>query len=789
MPVRSSSLFKKLFLFLLVLLTGLCVAAYGLLRASLPSLDGEQPMKGLTQTATLERDAGGMAVLSAGNRLDLARATGFAHGQERFFQMDLLRRNSAGELSALFGEAALDYDRKIRLHRFRHRAEQLIENLSADHRQLILAYTEGVNQGLASLSAKPFEYYLLQSELVSWQPADTLLTLYSMYLDLQDDDGSRDFSLTLMRDHLPDGLYAFLHPAGSEWDAPIDNSIRAPSAIPAEKWPQSHSQELVQLDGESEDRLVGSNNWAVSGELTPYRSAMLADDMHLGIRVPNIWYKAQFNWTEADRTHQITGVTLPGTPLMVVGSNGHLAWGFTNSYGDWSDLIRLQLDETGEKYLTPEGYLSFQPVNETIRVKGQPAVTHTFRETIWGPVIGEDAEGNLLAYRWVAHDPEGANMNLIGMEQARTVEDGFAVGARAGIPAQNLVMADSQGNIGWTVAGAMPIRFGYDGRYISDWSQGNQGWAGYRHAEDYPRLLNPEQHRLWTANSRVVGGSMYDKIGDGGYALGARSRQIRDDLFAKERFSEQDLLAIQLDDEAVFLSPWRELLLNVVVPGSQHPQLDDIRQALKDWSGHAAEDDLGYLLVRQFRLNVRDKVYQDLNRAMLEQSDRFDFNSVRNQLEVPLWQLVSARPAHLVPSDFNSWQELFNMALTDTLAGLDEDYGDWRQLNWGQFNQVEIRHPLSAFVPLLGKLTDMPAMPLAGDSFMPRVARNAFGASQRLVVAPGHEDKAIFHMPSSQAGHPLSPYFGVGHEGWRTGQATGMLPGDIQYRLTLVPSN
>ncbi|MBT1063080.1 penicillin acylase family protein [Bowmanella sp. Y26] len=783
----TSRILKITFLGLLSLILLVLLGTYLLLRASLPQLDGQQSLPDLQQEVTVTRDESGMAVFTAQNRLDLARAVGFVHGQERFFQMDLLRRNSAGELSALFGEAAVNRDKEIRLHRFRDRAERILATMPEEHQKIIQAYTEGVNQGLEQLGARSFEYYLLSLEPAKWQPADTMLTLYSMYLDLQHHDGRRDFSLSLMKAHLPADLYAFLHPEGSQWDAPIDDSLRSTSPLPSSGWPSSNNQQLVMLDNQPEDRTIGSNNWAVGGALSPYQAGILADDMHLGLRVPNIWFKAQFNWQQHGQAHQVTGVTLPGTPLMVVGSNGKLAWGFTNSYGDWSDLIRLKLNEAGDQYLTPAGYQPFDYVSQQINIKGAPTQTIQVKETIWGPVVSEDEDGTPLALRWVAHDNQGANLNLIGLELAENVEQGADVGATAGMPAQNLMMADSQGNIGWTISGPMPIRYGFDGRYIADWSDGSAGWSGYRSAEDYPKVINPTEHRLWTANSRVVGGDMYDKIGDGGYALGARNQQIRDGLRNKDRFNEQDLLDIQLDDRAVFLTPWRDFMLSSVLPGSHHPQKALVKEALQNWTARASEHDLGYLLVRQFRLNLRDKVYQDLNRLMLEHSGRFNFNAVRNQMEAPLWQMVSEQPAHLIPSDFDSWQELFNAALTDSLAKLDADFGDWRTLTWGQFNAVDIRHPLSAFVPLLGNLTDMPKELLAGDSFMPRVAQSSSGASQRLVVAPGHEDKAIFHMPSSQAGHPLSPYFGVGHEAWRSGQRTGLLPGPARYNLTLQP--
>jgi len=783
---------KKACLLIVFLIASAAISGYFTLRASLPKLEGQQALPGLSQPVQIHRDKLGVALLSAKSRLDLARATGFLHAQERFFQMDLLRRNAAGELSALFGKAAIKRDKKIRLHQFRKRAESFIPQYSPQHQQLLLAYTQGVNNGLQGLSAKPFEYWLLNETPQPWQPADTILTLYSMYLDLQQYDGRRDISIDLMRQHLPQDLAQFLDPAGSQWDAPIDNTTRPTSPIPDNVWPLTKEHVAkASVNMQPADLLPGSNNWAVSGELTSYGGAMLANDMHLGIRVPNTWFRASFEWQQDGETHRVHGLSLPGTPNLIVGSNEHLAWGFTNSYGDWSDVIRLKLDANKEKYLTPHGYRSFHSENETIAVSGGNDETLTIKLTQWGPVIGQDQQGNLLVYRWVAHDLQGANLNIIGMETAHSVQQGMQVAATSGMPAQNMMLADKQGQIGWTISGPIPNRQGFDGRQLSDWSDGSQNWLGYLAGPNYPKVLNPEQHRLWTANSRVVGGEMYRKIGDGGYALGARSRQIRDNLYAKQHFSEQDLLNIQLDDKAIFLTPWRQLLLEQVLPTTEFEHKQGAVEAIQNWSGHASTDDLGYLLVRQFRLKTRKLVFTQLNNYLSQQHQAFNFRSISNQLEAPLWQLVSQQPAHLLPKGYHSWQQLLTSALTQTLQQLNNQYVDWRKLSWGEFNHVEVQHPMSSVVPMLDKLANMQAQPQAGDTYMPRISgktrRGAFGSSQRLVVAPGQEKNAILHMPSSQSGHPLSPYFGAGHQDWAQGNPTPLLPGNSKYQLQLMP--
>lgn len=789
-------------------------SGYWWLMQSRPALDGVEYAVGLADTATIARDRQGMPTITATSRLDLARATGFVHGQERFFQMDLLRRNAAGELAALFGEAALAHDKSVRLHQFRMRARRGVQLLPDHHRAILRAYTQGVNSGLQALDAAPFEYSLLEASAEPWREADSLLTVYSMYLDLQERDGATERSRTLLRQFLPQDMYAFINAAGGEWDAPIDGSVGDNPALPKNTWPSAQMDRLnnfhthrlgphrLEPDGlepkgldpqsqqaQAAEPSLGSNNWAIAGQLTYYDSAMLANDMHLGIKVPNIWFRAHLKWRENQDVHQLLGVTLPGTPALIVGSNTRVAWGFTNSYGDWSDVIQLQLNPAGDQYLTPDGYQVFHTVTERIAVKGGAEHVLKIKQTIWGPVIAEDGAGNLLAYRWMAHDTVATNLNIIELEQASSAREVLSMAPALGIPAQNLVVADHRGNIGWAVTNNIPQRFGFSGEFVSDWSDGSKGWAGYLPKSDNPTIYNPSNGRIWTANSRVVGGAMYSAIGDGGYALGARAKQISQGLSAKTLFSETDLLAIQLDQRALFLRRWHALLLDQVLPHSSRADAPALNQALRDWSAAASVADQGYLITRQFRLAVRQLIFADLQHHLTALDGAFSLRRLHHNTEYALWAMASEQPSHLLPSAYASWQELLLQALDTALQALDNQYGSWQDVTWGQFNQVSIKHPMSAHLAGLRWLLDMPAQPQPGDTHMPRVAGNQFGASQRLVVAPGHEHRGILHMPSSQAAHPLLPYFGAEHDHWLRGRPTPLLPGATAYLLLLQPAS
>ncbi|MBT8101033.1 MAG: penicillin acylase family protein, partial [Gammaproteobacteria bacterium] len=317
---------------LLFIITALLV--WAMLRASLPQLDGDVNVLGLSAPVKIERDANGVPTLHAANRNDLAFATGFVHGQDRFFQMDLSRRNSAGELSELVGVVALEHDRRVRLHRFRARAEKILADEGPQEIALLGAYAAGVNAALDATGAKPFEYFVLGSEPKPWQPADSLLVGYSMFLDLNDERADRDVQRGFAARVLAPDVFAFLYPEGTRWDAPIMGEARAELPVPGPELLDLREFRLptASLPPPADRLLPGSNNWAVSGALTGDGRAIIANDMHLGLRTPSVFYRARLKYIEQEVV-DLTGVTLPGVPILVAGSNGHVAWAFTNSYG------------------------------------------------------------------------------------------------------------------------------------------------------------------------------------------------------------------------------------------------------------------------------------------------------------------------------------------------------------------------------------------------------------------------------------------------------------------------
>ncbi|HUO95476.1 MAG TPA: penicillin acylase family protein [Steroidobacteraceae bacterium] len=769
-------------------------AAWLTLRASLPVLDGHATTRAIGERLTIERDAEGAVTVSGATRADVAFGLGYAHGQDRFFQMDLLRRAAAGELSALFGSATLEADRELRLHRFRSMARAALANGAPEQRALLEVYAAGVNAGLGSLRARPFEYLLLRSAPEPWRAEDSVLAVLAMFLQLQEPDGHTKLQNGLIREALPASAARFVLAAAPAWEAALDGSQSEAPVVPsAAEYDLAH---VGSLDFEPPPRhsrsrpASGSNNWAVAGARTATGAALVANDMHLGLRVPNTWYRARLRVT-GDAAADVTGVTLPGTPAVVTGSNTHVAWAFTNSYGDYEDLIRVVPDPADPaRYLSAAGARPFTHSHEKILVNGANPVELDVVGTEWGPVVARDERGRAFALEWTAHDPSAVNLELVALERVTTVREALAVAARAGIPAQNFVCGDRDGHIGWTIAGQVPTRRAGDAsvpRASDDPAVGFDGWLA---PASHPTLVDLAGGQIATANARVVGGGALAAIGDGGYDRGARARQILAGLRARgDKQTPADALAVQLDDRSLFLARWHELLLELLdaTATANQPRRLQLRAALPSWTGHAAIDDAAYRLVRAFRAEVERRVFFALIAPARVKNPSFRF-SVPASFEGPLWTLIEGRPAHLLPPGYADWKSFLLAAADAAVAGLDADCPKLLDCTWGRANRTRIRHPLSGAVPGLGNLLDLPPEMLPGDEDMPRVQGPAFGASERFAVSPGHEADGYFEMPGGQSGHPLSPYYRAGHEHWAHGAPPApFLPGPATHTLILTP--
>jgi len=800
----------------LILLIVAGVVFWLAVRASLPQLDGTLRLSGLKEQVVVERDGLGVPTIRAHNRLDAARATGFLHAQDRFFHMDLSRRMGAGELAELLGPGVLDLDRGFRLHRLRKTAREAMRLAPPAQVELIKAYTEGVNAGLRALGSRPPEYLILRSQPREWVPEDSLLVAHAMFFFLQDSGGRQEAHVSALANMVPPKAFDFFLPSGTEWDAAVDGSpsptpvLPAPNEFSFHQLPGTQSADTTgasrrstgsrqqsalflpnRLGSAGDGVVLGSNSWAVDGRLSTTGSALVANDMHLGLRLPNTWYRARIVCQAKNDSRpslDIAGVTLPGVPAVIVGSNRRIAWAFTNSMLDTTDLILLESSPDNPRlYKTPGGWLPLKEETETLHVRGEHDQKLTVETTIWGPVVPGPTGSPKKAVRWLAHLPEAVNLSLLDLEGVGDVEAALRLAPTCGVPAQNFVVGDKTGRIGWTVMGRLPRRVGFSGLLPVSWADGANRWDGWIPSEEYPKLVGPPDGRIWTANNRVAGSPAYLAAGPWDVDLGARANQIRNDLRASERFSPRDMLAIQLDDRAVFLERWRGLLLSTLSldKASRIKEAAELGKRVENWGGRAAVESAGYRLVRGFRTFCIELALEPVIERCRKIDPQFDYPT--RQVEYSVWVMLSAKPSHLLNPRFKSYEDLCVAALEKLILDLRSQGLNPAEATWGKRNLVQVRHPMSAGIPLVGTWLDIEAEPLPGDSHMPRFQSPGAGASERLAVSPGHEEQGLFHMPGGQSGHFLSEYYRKGHNAWASGQPAPFLPGPARHTLTLAP--
>ena len=640
----------------------ICVAG------SRPVVRGKLRAAALKAPVVIVRDKQGLPSITGQSRSDAAFALGFLHAQERFFQMDIIRRSAAGELAELFGASFLSADRKARVHQFRARARKIYLGLSEEDRTYLQVYTDGVNAGLGGLRIRPWEYLLLRSRPAAWQSQDSLLVVFFLYRALQDERAEQDYHRYLLYLALPEKVASFLAPEGSvDWDAPI-----CKTATPASEMP---GPELFDLRAASLTRVPhfklrgshigGSNAWAVSARVSGTGRAVVANDMHLPFQMPTTFYRAAIR--VGDR--QLSGVTLPGFPFVLAGSNGDVAWGL-NAAVDAIDLVLLDQDGVGaQAYRCSSGVRQIEFETEVIRVRGASDAEISIGKTLWGPVIRKSRTGAMFAHAWLAYLPAAVNLSWRALECANSLSEAITAANCIGTPTLAVVIADRQGEVGWTLAGPLPA-ISLDARRLprlSSQIEPTQSTPG--HAQ-YPSMTSPQFDRVWAANCRAAtGGAVGDLLSGGPHVCGARGKQIRESLLVLKVADEPAMLNLQRDIRAHFLARWAQLMLSLLpsAESGDQSELRRLRKVIADWDGRASADSVAYPLVRLFRENVERLVFEPFCAAVSSRIEPFDLHSVTNQLEQPLWQLVNERPAHLLAPWFTDWDALLAVAWREYL--------------------------------------------------------------------------------------------------------------------------
>ncbi len=766
-------------------------AYYMLMRRPLPRKKGELHLKGLREAVEVITDRYGVPHIYAQNEDDLFFAQGYIHAQDRLWQMEFNRRIGSGRLSEIFGKLALETDRFARRVGMHRASAAAAEQLPEQSKRIFDAYAQGVNAFIEHNRNKlPIEFFLLRFKPEPWQITDSILWSKMMGWNL-----GGNWETEVIRARIVAKL-------GAERAAKLEAGYDPthPLIIPPGVEYQGINlgmleqyEQLKQLSGFG--MLGGSNNWVVDGSMTTTGLPILCNDPHLLQAAPSIWYECHLVAGDID----VIGVSFPGTPTIVIGHNQYVAWGLTNAISDIEDLYIEKFNpQNPYQYEYMGKWEDAQVVREEIKVKGAKApVIEEVRITRHGPIVtsiphpsqGDPAGKNgnpgtngepvelLLALRWTGLEKHDILSAAQEINRATNCEE-FREALRGwDMPPQNVVYADIQGNIGYVMAGAIPIRAKGQALLPSPGWTGEYEWTGYIPFEELPQIFNPGQHFIVTANNRVVDDS-YPYYITNEWLNGYRAQRIRDLLTSKGKLALSDMASIQADQYSL---PAVEIVPHILKIQPDSRLEKDALDVLRTWNYILAPGSAGAAIYSMFLFKLERIVFS----AMLGDEETL----VQNYLGVgttilalqngyasrskPL--LIRLLNEHddswfadsVIPDSPNSWDEAISNAFTGAIEELQEKLGsDVSRWKYGALHKMTYNHPFGMVKPL-DRIFNRGPFPVGGDIDTINQAASLANQPDTVVTVPSYRQIANLadlkaslsgHAPG-QSGHPASKHY------------------------------
>ncbi|WP_446744053.1 penicillin acylase family protein [Silvibacterium acidisoli] len=763
---RRRPVLRILLILIVVICTGAVIAVAGAglwmkhaMRASLPQLDGQTRLRGLSAAVTIRRDKHGVPHIDAANLDDLFMAQGYITAQDRLWQMDMARRMSAGEAAEILGSKLVEHDRVQRVLGIRANAERLTATLSSWDRRYFEDYARGVNAYIADSEGHlPAEFRLLHYEPKAWRPVDSMLVVMAM-VQMLDQRWDTKIERETITAKLGPTLADTLYPTGSWRDHPPTQSVpdlTAPQQmIPDVPLDESqtkledlqHLHDLLHGGRDACDRCTaGSNEWVISGAHTASGKPLLSNDMHLGHQIPNIWYESDL----ASGGFHVAGVTVPGIPYIIAGHNNHIAWGFTALYGDVQDLFVEQLNGQDE-YKAADGWHAVEHSQETIHVRGGKDVVIEVGRTGHGPIVTSLLRGEkrTISLAWSANDARSTGIPLFNLDGASNWEQFRNALSHWWGPTQNVVYSDDQGHIGYQAVGNIPNRvYGLAPVPITD---ANHEWQGFVPFEQLPSTLDPASGVIATANARITPDG-YPVPLSGQWADPYRNERIWKWLAGKEKLTPADMLTLQTD---VYSTVDQELAQRFAyaIDHAKHPGLQ-LRQAadlLRSWDGVVGVDSPAATIVDAakeafWQMVLKPKLGDDWQLYHWAES------------EFAREQIIINAPTQWLPAGEPTWDDfladMVKQGLSNEHAPLDLNH--WR---YGTEHPVEVAHPIYGLLPWFKHWTGTGVLPQAGDKTTVKQSGRSFGPSQRFTMDWSNVDGSTENIVMGESGDPLSDYY------------------------------
>jgi penicillin G amidase len=737
--VLLKSALKVINLSIAVLLLLVLGAIYWAAYRPLPKTSGEISAP-ISSRATILRDALGVPHIAAGQWEDAIFLQGYATAQDRLWQMDVLRRLAAGELSEVFGASTLEIDREARRFRMRRIAEDDARTLPPAERAIFAAYARGVNYFIEThRNALPLEFTVLRYDPRPWSLVDSVLCALEMYRTLTFTWREELRKMTMLAGGDP-ALVALLYPAraGTEFQP-------------------------------------GSNAWVISGKLTASGKPILANDPHLDWSIPATWYQVHLKAPGLD----VAGVSLPGVPSVIIGHNQRIAWGVTNLGFDVQDLYMETIDPVTGRYVFRGQVEQARSESGWIRVKGARPVE--FREwvTRHGPVVFED-RGRFLAMRWSAAEQGGFTFPFLDLNRAGNWKEFTAALARYPGPAQNFVYADVDGNIGYQAAGMLPIRRDFDGDVPVDGASGAYEWDGFIPFDQLPASYNPPRGWIVTANQNPFPENYPYRV-SGDFAAPYRSREIRDRLTARVGWKPQDMLGVEKDVYSSFSKFLAERIVAAYDRKKPNkPELSEAVRLLRGWNGQMEKQTAAPLVITLAYDNLRTAA---VHAAWHKAPDIYDSDMAPAAIQ----RIVESNGAGF----FRDEDETLLAALD---AGIEQGRktqgGNLARWDYGAFNSLTIKHPVGSRLPLVGTYFNIGPVEMSGSSTTIKQTSAALGPSMRFIADLANWDGSLNNVDIGQSGQILSTHYKDQWDAYYVGQSFPMQFEKVNAKdtLTVVPN-
>ena len=760
MKTTKRIFFGLLILVALALVAGIVYVQF-LKKAAVPDYNKDLVLSGLGAEVEILRDEHGIPHVYAQTDTDLYRAVGFAMAQDRLWQMDLLRRVTQGRLSEILGKDQLETDLMMRALRIQEKSEKVLKYSDPKIIAALEAFSDGVNQYIAQYPLPP-EFKILGYQPERWKPVHSVNLIGYMSWDLSQGWG-KEYFLHRLRSEVSDAKIAEMIPDIDNYKTTVFSELGA-NKIAVESTLLSATQQLKDMGIEV---LNGSNNWAVSGEKSKTGMPLLANDMHLGLFAPGIWYQIH---QVVDGGLDVTGLSVPGQPFVIAGHNARIAWGMTNVMLDDLDFYAEKLNEDSTKYWFDGAWKDLDIHHETVKLKGGDSVLVDLKFTHRGPLVNrfKKEKETPLSIRWLGNEMSNEIRTVYLLNRAENWSDFREACSTFISVSQNIVYADVDGNIGLQCSAGIPIREG-SGIEIYPGDSSKYDWKGLVPFEELPYEFNPERGYVSSANNKTVA-SDYPYYVSHWYATPSRIDRIREMLEAKDKLGVEDFKAMHADVKSKTAEQMTRIFLESLQKTTDYSESEKAAlDLLARWhytllreSGAAA---IFEVLYRKSMLNL---VKDDLSPELFK-----DMKGQRTLLENLMIHVVQDKNSVWVDNRNTSEKETFDdivlQSFKETVAELTTELGpDVQQWQWGKLHTLTLRHPLGA-VPALDKLLELNRGPFAVPGSYHTVCPYAYsfnnlyegkhGASHRHIFDAADWDRSQTVIPTGTSGIPASPFY------------------------------